>query len=74
MKLIGIDSIRQYSVYQNGEIPGIGEFNHPISFETFVQRMRNILEESARAWRHNEKEFKRIGVLTGAGHSSDLLN
>jgi dinuclear metal center YbgI/SA1388 family protein len=73
MNVIGIDNIRKYSKYNNGDVPGIGELNVPIDFNSFVQRMRVKLEEPVRAWRNNEKEIKRIGVLTGAGHSSNHI-
>jgi putative NIF3 family GTP cyclohydrolase 1 type 2 len=73
MNVIGIDNIKQYSFYKHGDIPGIGEFNESVKFSTLVDRMRTELNEPVRAWRNNEKDVKRIGVLTGAGHSSDHI-
>jgi dinuclear metal center YbgI/SA1388 family protein len=73
MKTIGVDHIKQYSYYKNGDIPGIGELNEAMNFDSLVKKMRTELDEPVRAWRNNEKEVKRIGVLTGAGHSSDHI-
>jgi dinuclear metal center YbgI/SA1388 family protein len=73
MNVMGIDSIKKYSSYINGDTPGIGEFNVPTDFHSLVERMRNELNEPVRAWRNNEKEIKRVGVLTGAGHATDYM-
>nr|WP_256204473.1 Nif3-like dinuclear metal center hexameric protein [Planococcus faecalis] len=35
--------------------------------------MCSKLNEPVRAWKNNSKEVKRIGVLTGAGHSSAVI-
>ncbi|TLS36175.1 Nif3-like dinuclear metal center hexameric protein [Pseudalkalibacillus caeni] len=70
MKVMGIDRVIKYSAYDNGEMPGVGEFSKPIDFNVVVQRLRNKLEEPVRFWKNNEKQVKKVGVLTGAGHSS----
>lgn len=73
MNVIGIDKIIKYSVYENGDLPGIGEFTEPKDFEFLVHKMRKELHEPVRVWRNNDKMIKRVGVLTGAGHSSSYL-
>lgn len=73
MKVIGINHIMQDSYYDHGEFPGVGEFNPPLKFERLVERMRHKLNEPIRAWRNNDKEIGRVGVLTGAGHSSEHI-
>ncbi|MFD3448086.1 Nif3-like dinuclear metal center hexameric protein [Microbacteriaceae bacterium 4G12] len=73
MNVIGIDHIKQYSSYDKGDIPGIGEFNESVSFSELVERLQTELNEPIRSWRNNNKEIKRVGVLTGAGHSSDYI-
>lgn len=73
MNVIGIDNIISYSFYNNGDVPGVGEFSAPTDFEVLVQKMRNELEEPVRAWRNNDKRVKKVGVLTGAGHSSNHI-
>jgi putative NIF3 family GTP cyclohydrolase 1 type 2 len=35
--------------------------------------MRSTLNEPVRAWKNNSNEVKRIGVLTGAGNSTDNM-
>jgi dinuclear metal center YbgI/SA1388 family protein len=73
MKVLGINNIINYSYFEEVEFPGIGEFSQPICFEALVEKMRYELNEPVRAWRNNSKEVKRVGVLTGAGHSSDHI-
>jgi dinuclear metal center YbgI/SA1388 family protein len=73
MKVIGIDHIIKHSIYDDGEIPGIGEFREPVDFKDLVQKMTAELEEPVRSWKNNDKQVKKIGVLTGAGHSSNHI-
>lgn len=73
MKVLGIDTIKQYSYYKNGAIPGIGEFNSPLSFSTLLEKVSFELNEPVRAWRNNQREVKRVGILTGAGNSTDHI-
>ncbi|MFZ3578762.1 Nif3-like dinuclear metal center hexameric protein [Virgibacillus sp. DJP39] len=73
MNVIGIDRVTKYSIYDNGDVPGVGEFNEPIDFNVLVKRMRDELEEPVRMWKNNEKQVKKVGVLTGAGHSSNYI-
>ncbi|WP_456279397.1 Nif3-like dinuclear metal center hexameric protein [Bacillus sp. AK128] len=73
MKVVGIDNIIKYSVYDNGDVPGIGEFSDPIDYNLLIQKMREELDEPVRAWRNNDKKVKKVGMLTGAGHSTNHI-
>ncbi|WP_271853265.1 Nif3-like dinuclear metal center hexameric protein [Planococcus maritimus] len=75
MKMLKVDEIEAYSTYSeaDGELPGIGEFTTPVEFEQLAKRMRGTLNEPVRAWKNNAQPVKRVGVLTGAGHSSALI-
>jgi len=73
MKVMGIDHIIKRSTYDHGENPGIGEFSEPVDFHVLVQKMSAELEEPVRNWKNNDKQVKRVGVLTGAGHSSNHI-
>ncbi|MDZ5472970.1 Nif3-like dinuclear metal center hexameric protein [Bacillus sp. 31A1R] len=73
MNVVGIDRIVKYSDFDNGSVPGVGEFREPIHFNDLVNRMRGKLEEPVRFWKNNEKQVRRVGVLTGAGHSTDHI-
>ncbi|WP_078380792.1 Nif3-like dinuclear metal center hexameric protein [Sutcliffiella halmapala] len=73
MKVLEIDTIKQYSRFTNGETPGIGEFNETVDFPILVDRMRTKLNEPVRAWKNNNKGVKKVGVLTGAGHSTNHI-
>ncbi|AQQ55013.1 Nif3-like dinuclear metal center hexameric protein [Planococcus lenghuensis] len=73
MDVMGINRIEQHSVYEEEEFPGIGEFNEPVLFKDLVQKMRTELDEPVRAWRNNDRNVKRVGVLTGAGHATNHI-
>ena len=75
METLGIDKITKYSSYteEDGDLPGIGEYSNSFDFSLFIEKMRSKLNEPVRAWKNNNKEVKRIGVLTGAGHSSSII-
>jgi dinuclear metal center YbgI/SA1388 family protein len=73
MKVIGIDYIIKHSTYDHSEKPGIGEFSKSVDFNDLVQKMTKELAEPVRNWKHNDKLVKKVGVLTGAGHSSNHL-
>lgn len=75
MNELDVDEIKQYSSYseEGGELPGIAEFTAPLEFGQLTEKMRSKLKEPVRAWKNNDKQVKRIGVLTGAGHSSMLI-
>ncbi|KPB03779.1 Nif3-like dinuclear metal center hexameric protein [Bacillus sp. CHD6a] len=70
---IGIENIIRFSEYKHSSIPGIGEFNEAKSFEQLVEIMRTELDEPVRAWKNHENKIKKVGVLTGAGHSTDQI-
>jgi len=74
MNKLGIDKLLKPSIFSDGaETPGIGEFTVPVGFDVLVDKMCNELSEPIRAWRNNDKEIKRVGVLTGAGHATNHL-
>ncbi|WP_404442830.1 Nif3-like dinuclear metal center hexameric protein [Sutcliffiella horikoshii] len=73
MNKIGIDNIIRFSEYKNTSVPGIGEFNESKNFELLVERMRTELDEPVRAWKNHDNKVKKVGVLTGAGHSTDHI-
>ncbi|WP_246187667.1 Nif3-like dinuclear metal center hexameric protein [Ornithinibacillus caprae] len=73
MKVIEVDTIEKYSEYHNGDLPGVVEFTHQIDLDVLVGRMKQKLNEPIRAWKNNEKRVQKVGVLTGAGHSTDHI-
>ncbi|EIT87067.1 SMS protein [Fictibacillus macauensis ZFHKF-1] len=73
MNELGLSVVR-YSTYDDDtEFPGIGEFHLPVSFEQLAGKMSSTLAEPVRAWKNNEKQVKKVGILTGAGHASQHL-
>lgn len=72
MNVIGVD-VERYSIYDGGDLPGIGLCKPPISFESLLQSMRTSLQEPVRGWKNHDQPVKRVGILTGAGHTTDHL-
>lgn len=75
MRVLEVDKITKYSSYdrEEGESPGIGEYSNPLDFDYFREQMCIKLNEPVRAWKNNNKKVQRIGILTGAGHSSSII-
>ncbi|MGG0240467.1 Nif3-like dinuclear metal center hexameric protein [Bacillus rhizoplanae] len=70
---IEIDEIITYSSCDDKELPGVGEYTDPIPFSKLVERVESKLGEKVKAWKNNNKQVKRVGILTGAGHSTDHI-
>ncbi|PGZ94932.1 SMS protein [Bacillus pseudomycoides] len=70
---IEIDEIITYSSCDDEELPGVGEYTDPIPFSKLVERVESKLGEKVKAWKNNAKEVKRVGIITGAGHSTDHI-
>ncbi|MGD6994131.1 Nif3-like dinuclear metal center hexameric protein [Sutcliffiella horikoshii] len=73
MNKIGIENIIRFSEYINLSIPGVGEFKESKSFEALVDKMRTELDEPVRMWKNHGNNVKRVGVLTGAGDSTNHI-
>ncbi|MDR6552600.1 Nif3-like dinuclear metal center hexameric protein [Paenibacillus qinlingensis] len=73
-KAIGIDHVIQKSIESDGRsLPGIGEFEYPISFQELSERVSTVLGETIKSWKNSEKLIKRVGMITGAGNSTKCL-
>lgn len=68
-----IKKIQQTHYKNNKEIIGIGEYYESITFEELVERITNSLGEDVKAWKNSNLPIKKVGVLTGAGNSTDLI-
>jgi putative NIF3 family GTP cyclohydrolase 1 type 2 len=72
LRLLGVNQITQISCDSNGtSLIGIGEYDVPITFEHLVKKLTGLLGEKVILLRNNNKEIKRIGVLTGAGNGTN---
>lgn len=70
---MGIDTILEYSTYEEEELPGIGEFEEAIAFSNLVEKLEERMEEKVKSWRNHDKPIKRIAILTGAGNNTNLI-
>ncbi|SMF86987.1 dinuclear metal center protein, YbgI/SA1388 family [Paenibacillus uliginis N3/975] len=73
-KELGMESLVQVSSHQEGRsIPGTGELTTPISFETFIDKVRSVLDEDVKSWKNSDRLIKRVGIVTGAGNGTDQI-
>ncbi|MED1408333.1 MULTISPECIES: Nif3-like dinuclear metal center hexameric protein [Bacillus] len=72
-KEIGIDTILEYSTYEEEELPGIGEYEEAIPFSKLVEKLEEKMEESVKSWENHDRPVKRIAILTGAGNNTNLI-
>ncbi|SDW22245.1 Nif3-like dinuclear metal center hexameric protein [Paenibacillus sp. CF384] len=73
-KAIGIHNVIQQSIEMEGRsLPGIGEFEFPISFQELSDRVSSVLGETIKSWKNSDKPIKRVGIITGAGNSTKSL-
>lgn len=71
---IGIDAIIQNSYPHEGRsVPGIGEFESPISFGELSERVSSALNEPIKSWKNSDKAIKRVGIITGAGNATSSI-
>ncbi|HDR6312505.1 TPA: Nif3-like dinuclear metal center hexameric protein [Bacillus cereus] len=70
---IGIDTILEYSTYEEEELPGIGEYEEAIPFSNLVCKLEERMEEKVKSWKNHDKPVKRIAILTGAGNNTNLI-
>lgn len=52
-------------------IGAVGEYEAPLPFHVLVRQFENVLEERALAWQNHDRPVRRIGVVTGAGLTTD---
>ncbi|MEO2260450.1 Nif3-like dinuclear metal center hexameric protein [Paenibacillus amylolyticus] len=74
LRLLGASNIIQQSRQVEGQSSiGIGEFDSPITIEKLLGVMTNLLGERVYFQRNNNKEIRRIGMITGAGNGTNQL-
>ncbi|MGZ9583685.1 Nif3-like dinuclear metal center hexameric protein [Paenibacillus marinisediminis] len=73
-EVLGIENLIQRSVHEEDRsVPGVGELDVPITFEELVDKVKNELAEDVKSWKNSDRLIKRIGILTGAGNSTDNI-
>ena len=70
---IGIDTILEYSTYEEEELPGLGEYKEAIPFSNLVEKLEERMEEKVKSWKNHDRPVKRIAILTGAGNNTNLI-
>ncbi|RXZ77439.1 Nif3-like dinuclear metal center hexameric protein [Paenibacillaceae bacterium] len=74
LRLLGASNIIQQSRHVEGQSTvGIGEFDTPITMEQLVEVTTNLLGERVYFQQNNNKEIRRIGIVTGAGNDTSQL-
>ncbi|WMT39628.1 Nif3-like dinuclear metal center hexameric protein [Paenibacillus sp. D2_2] len=73
-KLLGVGKILQQSRHIEGYSSiGIGELDKPTTLEYLVDTMTELLGEKVYFQKNNNKEIRRIGMVTGAGNGTNQL-
>lgn len=70
---IRIDTILEYSTYEEEELPGIGEYKEAIPFSNLVEKLEERMEEKVKNWKNHDRPVNRITILTGAGNNTNLI-
>lgn len=71
---IHIDKITTLSTFKdNQEFPGIGVFHTPLSFIELKDRLERVMEEPIKAWENHDRPIQKVGILTGAGNQTSLI-
>ncbi|MGH0429369.1 Nif3-like dinuclear metal center hexameric protein [Bacillus hominis] len=70
---IEIDTILEYSTYEEEELPGIGEYKEAMPFSKLVGKLEERMEEKVKSWKNHDRPVKRIAILTGAGNNTNLI-
>ncbi|MET3729198.1 putative NIF3 family GTP cyclohydrolase 1 type 2 [Fictibacillus halophilus] len=71
---IEIDEITTLSTFKdNEEIPGIGIFHTPRSFTELKEQLEHVMGETVQAWKNHDRPIKKVGILTGAGNHTAII-
>lgn len=71
---IDIDEITSLSSFKdNQELPGIGIFHEPLTFLELKERLEHVMEEPVKAWKNHDRRINKVGILTGAGNNTALI-
>ncbi|HFL3236725.1 TPA: Nif3-like dinuclear metal center hexameric protein [Clostridioides difficile] len=74
LRVLGASNIIQLSRHVQGQSTiGIGEFDTPIPMEKLVEAITNLLGEKIYFQQYNNREIKRIGMVTGAGNGTNQI-
>ncbi|KQX65907.1 MULTISPECIES: Nif3-like dinuclear metal center hexameric protein [unclassified Paenibacillus] len=69
-----VNQIIQTSYHNEGRsMPGVGIFKEPLTFEALNERVTNVLKESVKSWKNSEKRISKVGIITGAGNSTNNI-
>lgn len=73
LKRLGFNIIDKFSNDEGMYCGRIGELDEPIEFEKLVDNIEKLLEEPVKSWKNNNNPIRRIGLITGAGFSSNEI-
>jgi putative NIF3 family GTP cyclohydrolase 1 type 2 len=69
-----INQIIQTSYHNEGRtMPGVGVFNDLLTFDELCERVVAVLGENVKSWKNSEKLVGRLGIITGAGNSTNNI-
>jgi len=63
--------IDKFSIEEGFYCGRVGVYETEIDFNDLVKNIEKLLEEPVKSWKNNDRTIKKIGVLTGAGMSTN---
>lgn len=70
LEKLGAKVIDKFSEEEGFYCGRVGIFETEIQFSDLVKKIEKLLEEPVKSWKNNDRDIKKVGVLTGAGMSS----
>ncbi len=67
VKALGLKVVEKSHLEEGFYCGRIAEFENEISFKELKRKLEDILDEPVRAWKFNDKQIKRVGLLCGGG-------
>lgn len=73
LRLLGANIVQQSQHINGDSCIGIGELEHPVFLTELAEMLNGVLEEKVFVQRNSNKVICRIGMVTGAGNSTNQL-
>lgn len=73
LEKLGAEVIDKFCIEEGFYCGRVGVLETELEFNELVDKIENILEEPVKSWKNNDRTIKKVGVLTGAGMSTNNI-
>ena len=70
---LGLKEVSKHCNHEGYMCGVLGEYETPVTFEEFVAKVEEVLEEPCLAWKFNDKPIKKVYNICGAGPETFLM-